>query len=407
MVVLVAGCATPSEEVTSASTTTAPPAGEGWEQLPAAPLTPRSRAVLVTLEDGRLLVVGGDTAPGCHDTLSIPQDPPQDRERSGASAGPAVISAATADCAGPEKETRLRDGAIIDAAGKWTEIPEAPAPLSAPARGVVVGDIVYFWAVPTYIQGESQPGAWISYDPQNNSWRRLSDPELGEHPNIEIVRAGDRLIAYQTTDESGEKLDRVYDPAADTWSDLPDDPLPASFDRMMVWTGPGVVLLGRDSASLGNPSGPTLRGAVFELRSGTWRLLAETEVSHSNVTWEWALPRLVNASALGTDPALGSALPPAPSLPPNCDEVRRPSTAEPEDGESNIGDLRLGQWTGRVPPETDWTTTCNPELPDFAVSSAWAFDGVVTFGGYDTVAEPGQFPTDYRFRNDTWVWRPA
>ncbi|HUR50027.1 MAG TPA: hypothetical protein VMY88_10955 [Acidimicrobiales bacterium] len=75
---LLGSCGTPDDQVTSGSTTTAAP-GAGWEQLPPSPLSPRGGAVLVTLDDGRLLVVGGDTWPGCHDTLVVPQDGPPGR----------------------------------------------------------------------------------------------------------------------------------------------------------------------------------------------------------------------------------------------------------------------------------------------------------------------------------------
>ena len=400
---LLTACGAPSEQITSASTTTRP-AGEGWERLPPAPLSPRGGAVLVPLEDGQLLVAGGDTAPGCHDTFDMSDSQPPETSESRASSRPAVISASTADCAGPETETRLRDGAILERSGQWTTIADAPAPMSAPTRGIVVGDVVYFWALPIHLQGELQGGVWMSYDVPADTWTRLEDPPVEGRPHIGVVRAGDRVVAYQTSDENGETADLIYDTKADDWSELPDDPLATSFDRRMIWTGSGVGLVARDHSSLGNPSGPALRGAVFDLARGEWRSLADGDVSHSNETWEWALSRVVNAAAAGEDPALGSALPPAPSLAASCDDVHPP--ADGSDGESGLGDLRLGDWTLNVPAETNGTTSCNENLPQFATASAWAFDGVVVFGGYETVAKPGEFPTDYEFSNDAWIWRP-
>ena len=55
-------------------------------------------------------------------------------------------------------------------------------------------------------------------------------------------------------------------------------------------------------------------------------------------------------------------------------------------------------------------TVNNRAMPDICLQHMCAvmlIDGIVTFGGYDAVAEPGQFPTDYKFKNDTWKWRPA
>ena len=401
---LLAGCGAPAEDVTSASATTTQPAGEGWEQLPTGPLSPRAGAVLVTLDDGRLLVVGGDSFPGCHDMVDLPADEPGLSD-SGASAVPIIREVSAADCSGPERETRLRDGAILNASNEWRPIAEAPVPLAHPTRGVVIGQTVYFWSWPRALSFEDKPtAAWVAYDTAADSWARLPDPMVGDNGPAGLVRAEERLIAFHTTDEHGERPDSIYDPSSGAWTDLPNDPLPPSFDRMMVWTGSGVGLLGRDAAALNEPNRPPLRAAIFDLREQTWQALGEGGVSHGNVTWEWALATVVNAPVAGEDPALGSALPSAPSIPPGCEHVHPPE--ESPDGESASGDVRLGDWTLNVPPETNGTTSCNPKLAKYALSSAWAFGGVVAFGGYDTVAEPGQTPTDYKFKNEAWLWRP-
>lgn len=181
LIVLLGACGTPEEEVTSGSTTTAAP-GAGWEQLPPAPLSPRGGATLTALEDGRLLVVGGDTAPGCHDTLSMPSDAPPDTRSSAAAAGAALIATSAADCAGPERDTRLRDGAILDVSGKWKLIAEAPVALADQTRGVVVGPRVFFWSLPSIAQDGPTGGAWMSYDVEADEWSRLADPPVRDQP---------------------------------------------------------------------------------------------------------------------------------------------------------------------------------------------------------------------------------
>lgn len=420
----------PDEQVTSGSTTTAAP-GAGWEQLPPSPLSPRGGAVLTELDDGRLLVVGGDTSPGCHDTLVVPQDQSGDTSSSGASSGAAVVSASTAalDCAGPEKETRLRDGAILDSAsGSWRPMAEAPAPLSDPTRPVVIGDVVYVWAWPSFVQGAPQHGVWMSYDVKADSWRRLADPPLGEHPYIGVVPAGDRLIAYRTSEEFGEKGDLIYDPATDSWSDLPTDPLSLSFDRFMVPTDDEVVLLARELVPNPGSERPSLvRAAAWDPETHEWRRLPDSEVIGGYDSWSWTAKRVVNPerdsfdggesgnygkyySAGGMlDPATGewSELPEPPQGQADCKSDNSGLGETPRERGAGPEAVVLNGWALHVAEERWERVPCNEKRADFAYASTWAFDGVVTFGGYDAVAEPGQFPTDYKFKNDTWLWRPA
>lgn len=395
----------------------------------------------MTLEDGRLLVVGGDTAPGCHDTLSMPAEPTEQSTTSfesgeatstGPSSGATVISAgftsSAALCAIPETETRLRDGAILDSAtGEWTPISEAPAPLSDLDRGIVIGDLVYFWSSPRFTDSDPGRGTWMAYDVSANSWKELAPPDLGDQPYIRLVEVADGVIAFRGSEERGILNDLSYDPKADAWADLPRDPLSPSFDRFMVWTGSEVVLLAQELVPNPGADGPSIaRAAAFDPGTGTWRRLPDSEVIGGYDTWWWSGGRVVNAVRMSSDggevgnygrpyphgglldPATGewSALPEgAPAS--ECEDGNRSlgpdlgyKTAGPETVVND--DLALHVTDGR------WEAVpCNPARADFAYASAWAFDGVVVFGGYDTVAEPGQFPTDYKFNNDTWIWRPA
>ena len=419
----------PDEQVTSGSTTTAAP-GAGWEQLPPTPLSPRGGAVLTTLEDGRLLVVGGDTSPGCHDTLSVPPDSPPPSSASGVSTGPAAsASAAALSCVGPEKETRLRDGAILDSAsGSWKPIAEAPAPLAEPTRAVVVGDRLYFWAWPSFVQGAPQTGAWISYDVASDEWKRLADPPLGEQPHIGLVRAGDTVIAFRTSEEHGETGDFVYDADSDKWTDLPRDPLSPAFDRYMVWTGTEVVLFGRELVPNPGADGPSLWiAAAWNPVTGQWRRLPDSEIIGGYDSWFWVANRLVNPArdlADGgesgnygrpypnggiLDPATGewSDLPAPPEGRATCNEDNRGLSEGPRERAGGPETAVLDGWALHVTQSRWERVACNPARADFAYASTWAFDGVVTFGGYDAVAEPGQFPTDYKFKNDAWLWRPG
>lgn len=234
------------------------------------------------------------------------------------------------------------------------------------------------------------------------------------------------LIAFHTSEEHGAFADLVYDPKADKWTELPRDPLSPSFDRFMVWTGTEVVLLAREMVPNPGAEGPSLvRAAVWTPTTEKWRRLPDSEVA-GGYDWWWSGARVVNPVHGGSDggesgnygrtyahggllnPETGewSSLPPVPEIAINCEGEQRGLGGGPRERAAGPETVFLDGRALHV-VEARWEPVpCNDARADFAYGSAWAFDGVVTFGGYDVVAEPGQFPTDYKFRNDAWIWRP-
>ena len=419
---LLGGCGMPDEQVTSGSTTTAAP-GAGWEQLPPSPLSPRGGAVLATLENGGLLVVGGDMVAGCNDHRASAETPTSSTEAA-ISSGVQLISTAALSCAGFKHDPRLTDGAILESpTGEWRKIAEAPAPVSAPSTGVVVGDTVYFASWPSFATDGPMDGTWMAYEVSEDEWRELADPPV---PAYNLVRAGDRLIAFHGSEERGPVPDLLYDPATDSWSELPRDPLSPSFDRVMVWTGSEVVLLG--NAMVPNPGadGPSLvRAAAFDPATNQWRRLPDSEVVGGYPTWWSSGGKIVNAAVQTADggqvgnwgrdyphggildPGTGEwiALPQGSPPVPDChkeggswDSDPGPHAAGPSAVVSDGLVLHVG------PPRWE-AAPCNSSRPNVNFVSTWAFDGVVTFGGYDEIHEPGQM-NKYEFSNTAWLWRP-
>lgn len=428
LTVLLGACGMPEEEVTSGSTTTAAP-GAGWEQLPPSPLPPRGGAVLVPLEEGRLLVVGGDLVAGCIDHGAPRDAGPPSGQSTGASSGPAVVSTAALSCVPPKNDPRRRDGAILElATGKWKPIADAPAPLAAPSTGVLVGDGVYLWSWPSYATNGPSHGTWMSYDLSEDEWKRLATPPVSEPAYLRVVKAGNRIVAFHGSEERGPVSDLIYDPATDSWTELPRDPLSPSYDRLMVSTGGEVVLLGLELVPNPGSERPSLvRAAAFDPETEVWRRLPDSEILGGYGYWEWSGDRVVNPvprSGDGgqvnnygrdyphggmLDPTRGDwfELPAGSSAGPDCDEGGEPyessvryHAAGPDVVVHNglALHVREGRWE-RVP--------CHAPQADFKSTSAWAFDGLVVFGGYDASLEEGQQLTKYEFSNAAWIWRPS
>lgn len=199
-----AGCgartATTSEAGALAGAGTAP--GAGWERLPDPPLAPRTHAVMTELA-GDLLIVGG------WEFLCPPG----------------------ADCA--TQAARLTDGAILDpGSGTWRPIAAAPYGLLAgETNAVTVGTTMYALAECT--DGDRcRQSRLVAYDTVADAWDDLGPvPAPGYRA---LLAVGERLALVSGSDERGVRPDRVFDPATGTWTDLPADPLPPSFDRQWV-----------------------------------------------------------------------------------------------------------------------------------------------------------------------------
>lgn len=243
-----------------------------WERVPDGPLSPRSYAVVVWTGD-EVLVVGGDDRP-C---------PPN------------------AYCPAPDRPP-LGDGAAYNpAAQKWRRIASPPIPFSW-VETAVVGDSIFF-LVPESGRPGSRSG-FLAYAPRADSWRELpwfegSGPSEGS--GYRLVAAGERLVAFSGTDETGERPDWIFEPSRSDWEALPDDPMTPAFDRQMAWVGDRLALFDHELVPTPGAEQPSLtRAAVLDLASGRWERLPDSEML-STAPWFLDGGRLVNPRLGGAD----------------------------------------------------------------------------------------------------------
>lgn len=227
--------------VETANPESEPPTGLGpWQRLEDPPLTPRSGATIAWTGE-EILVIGGST-------FTCPSG---------------------ADCAGPT-EPPLRDGAALQpTTGDWRSIAQAPVPISANLETENLDGNVYI-LVPA--SNDPGPGAdLLRYQPSTDTWNAYEVP-TNDHPSG-LVATDTSVVVYTGSDEQKEAQDLSFTPATGTWTELPDDPLGPSFDRLYAWTSHGLHLFAKDiTPSPGGESGPSLKNAAV-LVDGTWREL--------------------------------------------------------------------------------------------------------------------------------------
>ena len=212
----------------------------GWVRLPDPPLSGRNEVSIVGVGDDVVVFGGADflCPPGA-----------------GCEFGDSVAFA---------------DGAAFDRSSKeWRPIADLPVPTIL-ADTAVLGDQVF-----ALTRGPG-PGnrELIAYDVSDDAWLQIDPPdETAPVGSSSIVATDDSIVLYTSTDEHGAAPDWLLDPADQSWSELPDDPLGPAFDRSMVWNGAALFLF--DKALVESPGGgygPSYtRAARYE--DGAWTVL--------------------------------------------------------------------------------------------------------------------------------------
>ena len=203
----------------------------GWRRLPDAPLAGRTGATVVGI-GSQVYVFGG------WEFLCPPG----------------------ADCGGPSE--KFADGAVLDLdSEEWQPIADAPFGFTGGSTAVLGGEI--------YVLPRRE---LLRYSPQDDTWTRLG--RLPRHVGSALVATDHGLLALAGTEEHGSPRDAVYDPASGTWTVLPDDPLPASFDRFAVPDSDRLLLFGSPIPERQDQAVTTKAVAAFDWATGTWTELS-------------------------------------------------------------------------------------------------------------------------------------
>jgi N-acetylneuraminic acid mutarotase len=153
-----------------------------------------------------------------------------------------------------DREQRRVDGAAYDpASNTWRRIADAPVELTD-ATAVWTGEemIVFGAALHGGNHAETSSAIGIAYDPAADSWRELPDSNLDTNAN-DAIWIGDGLLAWDYNLDS-----QIYDPMTDRWSEAGKVPTDECEDvPTSVWAG----------VAYGKLCGDLVR---FDPGSGTW-----------------------------------------------------------------------------------------------------------------------------------------
>lgn len=335
----------------------------GWSRIADSPLSPRSGEV-AAWTGSEMLIVGGTDQPPC---------PP------------------TADCAGPSDDQFLSDGAAYDpGSDTWRRIAEAPRSMVY-AQAVWTGSelIVVVPSLPPQREGDiGQPATTLAYNPRTDSWRMM-DPPFPGGGRLLSGGEGAPIVAWRS-EETGSAGDALLDPESGSWSELPADPFPATFDRSYTWDGQDLVFTALLSSGVDDESQDYYQMARLDPYTRDWSIVGQTPVAFGEAAWFVQNGALVNPTQDwyydGLEHSGGVY---------DLTTRKWRNVPEPDEtsGEQTVCDLpRIGvgeQWIAggygalvSVNPDASmYVASCAPlHAPQVGV---WAGDELIVYGGVD------------------------
>ena len=215
------------------------PAAE-WVQLGQSPLSPRNEAVGVWT-GSEVLVLGGTETPMCP-VCDYAEAPPY-----------------------------LRDGAAYaPETDTWRPIADLPQEAAGYSTAIAIGDGEVF----LLSQMSGQIALW-QYSISRDAWSNVPSPQRVSS-SARIAGHNGRLVLYAGSDEQGEVPDQFLDPEAGLWSDVPNDPFEASYDRQLLSVDGVLVLFAKPiSAVIDSSQVPRVLAARLDEATSTWQILPD------------------------------------------------------------------------------------------------------------------------------------
>lgn len=172
---------------------------------------------------------------------------------------------------------RALDGSEDDpagvAAGAWTVVTEPPIEMEWSRVGGITtwtGERMLTFGGTGIAVGCGESGPFddgASFDPATGAWTTIATSPLGRRADPAWAWTGDELIVWGGQDALGCMGDpgvsdsgARYDPAIDTWDDLPAAPIGARMAMASAWTGEQLLIWGGIDFPLGPSGGPVAGG---------------------------------------------------------------------------------------------------------------------------------------------------
>lgn len=242
----------------------------------------RRRSGMVALVAACLLLPGsawaqspspGASTPGTSPTPASTREVPACES----SSTEAVVSPDPSAAASPEASSapigRLR--------GRWTRMSEAPIKARSGHSVIWTGTEAIYW-------GGDGPGSGAAYDPGRDTWRRIARAPISKRVGHTAVWTGSEMIVWGGAGRRGVlRSGAAYDPATDTWRRIatPEGPV-ARYAHEAVWTGSLMLIDGRQRLRRDpGGSGPVIGGLAYDPASDSWTAIPPDPLGDLDTRW--------------------------------------------------------------------------------------------------------------------------
>ena len=278
------------------------PVTDSWRELPPAPIDEGAaqkavwtgREMLVWMNVSRERLAGMTYDPRADSWRLIPAHP-YGNEYAYATVwtGEEMIIAAGIDYSGKNPP---RGAAYNPTSNTWRDITSSPEAPPDWTNAVWAGHEMIVWGGGGGCEGCPPWSGGFAYNPSTDVWRELPKAPIADRADFEAVWTGQELIVWGGQGGPYGRSDgAAYDPRTNTWRTITDGPLDPRYWASAVWTGKEVVIWGgynfdapKDAQSVFGD------GAAYNPATDSWHDLPASPLDprcdHSGI---WAETRMI------------------------------------------------------------------------------------------------------------------
>jgi hypothetical protein len=129
-------------------------------------------------------------------------------------------------------------------------------------------------------------GDGAAFDPVTGTWRMLPPAPIGARTAF-TVWTGREMIVWGSRERAARRRDgAAYDPITNAWRTIADGPTDVT-DGSAVWTGDEMIIFGAALDSNNHAETPTAIAAAYDPANDTWRELPPSTLSPQAMTADW------------------------------------------------------------------------------------------------------------------------
>jgi hypothetical protein len=180
------------------------------------------------------------------------------------------------------------DGFAFDAAGRrWSELPASPLEgRSDPAFAWTGSELLIWGGWDGGFREDPYFEDGAAYDPMAETWRMLPPSPLSGRAPFSVW-TGRELVVWGSTERATRTRDgAVYDPSTDSWRLITDAPADIT-DGSAVWTGDEMIVFGAALDGNNRADTQTAIGIAYDPATDTWRELPASDLSPQAMTASW------------------------------------------------------------------------------------------------------------------------